>query len=93
MPKKPKPADNPEVLRGWVPIAAFLGQPVSVAQRWAKSGMPVSHAGRNIVADPAKLNAWLGRTAGEPVQIVGAKTDLKSELQRGLSYVKKRRSI
>lgn len=92
MPKKSKPAIKPELLKGWGPIAAFLGQPVSVAQRWAKSGMPVDHAGRNIVADPEKLNAWLGRTAGEPVQIVGENTDLKSELQRGLSYVKKRRS-
>lgn len=92
MPKKPKPAAKPEVLKGWGPIAAFLGQPVSVAQRWAKSGMPVSHAGRNIVADPEKLNGWLGRVSGEPVQIASESTDLKSELQRGLSYVKKHRS-
>jgi hypothetical protein len=92
MPKKSKPADKEEVLKGWERIAAFLGQPVSVAQRWAKSGMPVNHAGRNIVADPEELNGWLGRAAGEPVQIVSENTDLKSELQRGLSYVKKHRS-
>jgi hypothetical protein len=28
---------EPEQLKGWQQIAAFLGQPVSVAQRWAKS--------------------------------------------------------
>jgi hypothetical protein len=54
--------------------------------------MPVSHAGRNIIADPQKLNGWLGRVAGEPVEIASESTDLKSELQRGLSYVKKHRS-
>jgi hypothetical protein len=92
MPKKLKPAAEPKVLKGWEKIAAFLGQPVSVAQRWAKSGMPVDHAGRSVVADPEKLNGWLGRVAGEPVQIASESIDLKSELQRGLSYVRKHRS-
>jgi hypothetical protein len=55
--------------------------------------MPVSRAGRSVVADPEKLNGWLGReSAGEPVQIVSENTDLKSELQRGLSYIRKHRS-
>jgi hypothetical protein len=93
MVKKPKPAPKPGTLKGWERIAGFLGQPISVAQRWAKSGMPVSRAGRNVVAHPEKLNGWLGReSAGEPVQIVSENTDLKSELQRGLSYIRKHRS-
>jgi len=33
-------AKQRESLNGWQQIAAFLGQPTSVAQRWAKSGMP-----------------------------------------------------
>jgi hypothetical protein len=34
-----------ESLNGWQQIAEFLGQPSSVAQRWAKSGMPVNPRG------------------------------------------------
>ncbi len=29
------------MLKGWQQIASFLGQTVSVAQRWADSGMPL----------------------------------------------------
>jgi hypothetical protein len=88
-PKKSEPQKT-EPLKGWQQIAAFLGQPVSVAQRWAKSGMPVTREGRNIFAKPEELNGWLGReSAGEPVQIATQETDLSSELKRGLSYVRK----
>jgi len=77
-------------LKGWQQIASFLGQPLSVAQRWAKSGMPVTRQGRNVCASPEQLNRWLGReSAGEPVQIASDSTDLSSELKRGLSYVRK----
>ena len=75
---------------GWQEIAAFLGQPTSVAQRWAKSGMPVTHEGRRVHASPDDLNRWLGReSAGEPVQIATETADLTSELKRGLSFVRK----
>jgi hypothetical protein len=77
-------------LKGWQQIATFLGQPLSVAQRWSKSGMPVTREGRNVYASPEALNRWLGReSAGEPVQIASENTDLSSELKRGLSYVRK----
>ena|ERR1700730_1611516 len=77
-------------LDGWQEIAAFLGQPSSVAQRWAKSGMPVTHDGRRVHASPDDLNRWLGReSAGEPVQIATESADLASELKRGLSLVRK----
>jgi hypothetical protein len=33
------------VLNGWQQIADFLGEPISVAQRWAKSGMPITEVG------------------------------------------------
>ena len=82
--KQQKPFD------GWQGIAAFLGQPSSVAQRWAKSGMPVTHDGRRVHASPDDLNRWLGReSAGEPVQIATESADLASELKRGLSFVRK----
>jgi hypothetical protein len=54
MPKTPKKKqetkDDSDKLRGWQQIADFLGQPVSVAQRWAKSSMPVTREGRHVQA-------------------------------------------
>ena len=77
-------------LKGWQQIADFLGQPSSVAQRWAKSGMPVAREGRRVQASPDELNRWLvGESAGEPVQIATDSTDLGAELRRGLSFVRK----
>jgi hypothetical protein len=85
-----KTNDEPQGLKGWQKIADFLGQPISVAQRWAKSGMPVAHEGRSVTASPDQLNRWLGReSAGEPVKIASEKENLAAELKRGLAYVKK----
>jgi hypothetical protein len=79
-------------LQGWAEIARFLGQPVAVAQRWAKSGMPVTRERRRVHASPQELNRWLGReSAGEPVQIVTQNADLTSELKRGLSFARRHR--
>jgi hypothetical protein len=79
-----------DVLKGWRQIAAFLGQPISVAQRWAGSGMPVERRGRYVFASRGELSRWLGReSAGEPVQITTENTDLGAELRRGLSFVRK----
>ena len=79
-----------EALKGWQQIAHFLGQPVSVAQRWAKTGMPVTRSGRYVTAVPDKLNAWLGREAGgEPVHVATEVGDLSAELKRGLSFVRR----
>jgi hypothetical protein len=92
MPKAPKLKNESASLKGWQEIAHFLGQPVSVAQRWAKSGMPVTREGRHVYASPEELNRWLGReSAGEPVQIATETTDLSSQLKRGLSSVRKHR--
>lgn len=79
-----------EELKGWQEIATFLGQPVSVAQRWADSGMPVEKRGRYVYSTRERLNHWLGgESAGEPVQIATDGTDLSAELKRGLSFVRK----
>src|SRR5579864_9574843 len=80
-----------EALKGWQQIATFLGLPISAAQRWAKSGMPVTHVGRRVRASPEELNRWLGRETSEPVEIATESTDLSEELKRGLSYVRKQR--
>jgi hypothetical protein len=85
-----KGQDPVEQLKGWQQIATFLGQPVSVAQRWAESGMPVEKHGRYVYSTREQLNQWLGReSAGEPVQIATDDTDLSAELRRGLSFVRK----
>jgi hypothetical protein len=46
MPKPPNVGQgttrDSSVLKGWQQIAAFLGHPVSVAQRWARTGMQVT---------------------------------------------------
>ena len=90
MPKRKKPLEQGDGLKGWQQIAAFLGQPVSVAQRWADSGMPVEKRGRYVYSSREELNRWLGReSAGEPVQIATDETDLSAELKRGLSLVRK----
>lgn len=85
--------EGPEsnLLKGWKQIAEFLGQQVSVAQRWATTGMPVSRQGRFVVATPDELNKWLGRESGEPVHVATNETDLSAELKRGLSHIRKER--
>ena len=88
MPKRKK--GEAESLKGWQQIAAFLGQPVSIVQRWATEGMPVRREGRYVESSREVLNRWLGReSAGEPVQIATKNTDLSAQLKRGLSFVRK----
>ena len=89
--KKAPPAKkpvSPAELMGWKSIADFLGQPVSVAQRWAKTGMPVGKQGRSVRASADELTKWLGCESGEPVHVAGSETDLAAELKRGLAYVR-----
>jgi hypothetical protein len=65
----PKPKKQPNVFTGWQQIATCLGKRLSVAQRWTKSGMPVTHDGRRVQTSPEELNRWLGRESSrEPVQ-------------------------
>jgi hypothetical protein len=87
--KKQQEAAKTGILKGWQEISAFLGQPVSVAERWADTGMPVERKGRHVYATAEELQRWLGReSAGEPVQIAGADLDLNAALKRGLAYVR-----
>lgn len=87
--KKAEPQSDK--LKGWRQIAAFLGQPVSVVQRWATEGMPAKREGRYVETSREELNRWLGReSAGEPVQIATPETDLSAELKRGLTFVRER---
>src|SRR5580692_3513042 len=88
MPKRITKKAAPETLKGWQQIAAFLGEPVSVVQRWASEGMPVHREGRFVATSPEELNAWLGEESGKPVHAAVETTDLTAELKRGLSYIR-----
>ena len=88
MPKLLKPKHEPDPLKGWQQIAAFLGQSVSVTQRWAESGM--EKRGQYVYSSREEFNRWLGReSAGEPVQIATESADLSDDLRRGLSFIRK----
>jgi hypothetical protein len=78
-----------EILKGWQQIAAFLGEPTSVVQRWASEGMPVRKQGRYVETTPDELSAWLGKESGKPVHVATENTDLTAELKRGLSFVRR----
>jgi hypothetical protein len=92
--KKSRPATKPRVqnerLKGWNEIACFLGQPVAVAQRWARSGMPVTREGRFMYASRAELSGYLGREAGldVPVHIATENMDLSADLKRALAHAR-----
>src|ERR1700678_326511 len=61
------------LVRGW--LTGFeatmwkrlaTGRPISAAERWAKSGMPVTREGGRVHASAEDLNPWPGReSAGE----------------------------
>ena len=86
----PKPKSETDRLRGWTEIGRFLGQPVAVAQRWARSGMPVKREGRFMTASPEELSRYLGREAGldVPVHIASEDMDLSADLKHALSYAR-----
>ena len=89
VPKQPARSDR---LKGWTQIAKFLGQPVAVAQRWAKSGMPITREGRFMTASTEELSRYMGREAGldVPVHIATEDMDLSADLKRALSYARHR---
>jgi hypothetical protein len=62
---KAKPKSKARVLKGWGEIANFLGQTVSVAQRWQEEGMPVTREGPFVSAFPEDLTAWVGAERGQ----------------------------
>ena len=90
-----KALQHPSVLTGWPRIGKYLGQPVAVAQRWAKDGMPVERKGRSMTAKPEELSKWLGQQSGssEPVHVAQSQDeDLLKELRRGLAAVRNRKT-
>jgi hypothetical protein len=82
---KAKPKSKRRILKGWGEIAEFQGQTVSVAQRWQKSGMPVTREGRFVDAYPEELKTWVGTERGrsEPVHIATQGEDFACGSQAG----------
>jgi len=82
-------------LKGWNEIAEFLGQTVSVAKRWQKSGMPATREGRSVYASPEELTSWVGTERGlkEPIHIASEGEDLLGDLKQGVSYVRKKQKV
>lgn len=95
--KKSGPATKPKVpnerLKGWNEIASFLGQPVAVAQRWGRSGMPVTREGRFMYASREELSKYLGGEAGldVPVHIATENMNLSADLKRALAHARARK--
>jgi hypothetical protein len=76
-------------LKGWRQIADFLGQPLSVVERSAKSGLPVKREGHSITASAAELNRWLQGETGEPVHLAAEQQDLTADLKRSVSRIRR----
>jgi|SRR5689334_4602983 len=78
-------------LKGWKTIADFLGLPVSTAQRWGRSGMPIRREGRFTVADADELRQWLGRESEmpAPAHIATNTSDLAAGLKASLAAARK----
>jgi hypothetical protein len=81
-----KPKNDNDTLKGWAAIGAFLSLPPATAQRWARDGMPVRKEGRFTVAEPAELEAWLGREShmAAPAKVVNDDTDLAAALRQSI---------
>ena len=84
---------RPPALKGWPAIARYLGMTPSSAQRWAKEGMPVTRDGRFVVADPAELEAWIGREShmAKPAHVMTGEADIAAALKESISVVRQKR--
>jgi hypothetical protein len=85
----PTVSTAPDELKGWQQIAAFLGEPTSVVQRWASEGMPVRRQGRFVSTTPQELNDWMGKESGKPIHVATGSADLTSELKRAVSFARR----
>jgi len=87
--KSSKPTAQSNELKGWQQIAAFLGEPTSVVQRWASEGMPLQRQGRFVSTTAQELNEWMGRESGKPIHVATGDLDLTSELKRAVSFARR----
>lgn len=88
-PSKLNASTQSNELKGWQQIAAFLGEPTSVVQRWASEGMPLRRQGRFVSTTAQELNEWMGRESGKPIHVATGDNDLTSELKRAVSFARR----
>jgi phage terminase Nu1 subunit (DNA packaging protein) len=88
-----KKKTTPSVLKGWTAIAKFMGTTPASAQTWAKQGMPVRREGRFTVADPADVEAWLGKQSNmpKPAHILTDDADITAALKDSLAVTKRKK--
>jgi len=91
--KKNKAVVEEAVLKGWKPIAAYLGIPPATAQRWAGEGMPVRREGRFTVADRDAISAWLGREShmAKPAHVMTGEADIAAALKDSIAAARKKK--
>ena len=67
--------------------------PSASAQRWAKEGMPVKRDGRFVLADPAELEAWIGREShmAKPAHVMTGEADIAAALKESISLARQKR--
>jgi hypothetical protein len=89
-----KRSQTATTLKGWKAIAGYLGLTPATAQHWAKSGMPVTREGRYTTADPAAIQAWIGRESHmpKPAHVITGNADIASALKDSLALTRKRKS-
>ncbi len=92
MPKKKSTArpSNPAPLKGWKAIGDYLGIGAATAQRWAKSGMPVTREGRYTVAEREAISRWIGKEAhmAAPAYVLTDDTDMGEALKQSITAVR-----
>jgi hypothetical protein len=86
-------AETPPVLKGWKAIADFMGQPLSVVERWAGDGMPVRREGRYTTAKPDELRTWMAHQIGARTVHIGDDSDFSDELRASLTEARRQRRI
>lgn len=81
------------VLKGWAAIAKFMGTTPASVQSWAKQGLPVRREGRFTVADPAEVEAWLGKKShmSKPAHILTNQADIAAALKDSLAVARKKK--
>lgn len=90
--QKPARQEPPRLLKGWKAIGEYLGVGASEAERWAaKHGMPVSKAGRGIVADEQELREWIAKQSHMPgpAIVLNREADIAEALQESIASVRR----
>ena len=81
-----KPKNDSGTLKGWAAIGAFLSLPPGYCATLGTRRNACKKEGRFTVAEPAELEAWLGREShmAAPTKVVNDETDLAAALRQSI---------